>query len=168
MTTIPRIQQSIFPDYPREQPAIDKEGNFNMLVDLGLGSLFQALQDNFKNEGILFPPLSASDMTALQGLYASYIGGPYSTLVNNIKDISGQTVFDKDTYTTNQFVIAQDNTGTVTMAQWVPVSVMLTHAGNPNGAVAGVLNWLCYDTAGMALYICTTAGSAAAAVWTPV
>ena len=41
--------QSIFPDLPREIPAVDKEGNLSPLWSLGLSSLFQALQDNFKN-----------------------------------------------------------------------------------------------------------------------
>lgn len=51
--------------------------------------------------------------------------------------------------------------------------MMLTYAGNPNGHVGGALNWLCYDSVGNALYICTTAGSANGtpspqAVWTGI
>jgi hypothetical protein len=55
----------------------------------------------------------------------------------------------------------------VTLAEWVPLSVLLTNIRNPNyiagppiiPAVAGVLNWLCYDITDKQLYICTTAGS---------
>lgn len=166
MTTEIRKMQSIFPDVPRESPVVDKNGDFAPLWSLGFGALFQALQENFKNEGIVFPPLTAANMTTIQNLYASYIAGPYTTLTLNLPDISGQTVYDSTTQITNQFVIAQDNSGNVTLAQWVPLSVMLTYAGDPNTNVAGVLNWLCYDTSGMTLYICTVSGSASAATWT--
>lgn len=159
------IHQSIFPDYPRENPAVDKDGNFLPLVDLGFGSLFQALQANFKNEGIVFPPLSAANMTMIQNLYASYIGGAYNTMTLVLPDISGQTVYDLTTQITNQFVIAQDNSGNITLAEWVPLAVMLTHAGAPNGSVAGVLNWLCLNTLGPTLYVCTASGSTTTATW---
>ena len=51
--------------------------------------------------------------------------------------------------------------------------MMTTFAGNPNGNVGGGLNYLCYDTVGNALYICTVAGSANGtpapqAVWTGI
>lgn len=159
------ILQSIFPDYPRETPVLDKDGNFRSLWDLGFSSLFQALQTNFKNEGIVFPPLTASNMAIIQGLYTAYIGGSYNTLTMALPDISGQTVFDSTTRITNQFVIAQDNSGNVTLAEWVPMAFMLTYGGNPNGAVAGVLNWLCLDTAGPTLYVCTASGSTTTATW---
>ena len=170
MTTQTPKPQSIFPDLPRQLPVINEQGDFNSLWSLGFSSLFQALQRNFKNEGIVIPPLTASQMATIQALYTSYIGGTYNTLTQNLPDISGQTVFDKDTYTTNQFVIAVDSASppNVTLAQWIPLSVMLTNAGNPNGAVAGVLNWLCYDVTNKVLYICTTAGAIGTAVWTTV
>lgn len=165
MTTERSINQSIFPDLPRENPAVDKNGNFMALWDLGFSALFQALQDNFKNEGIIFPSLSAANMTTIQNLYTSYIGGSYNTLTQNLPDISGQTVFDSTTYISNQFVISKDGGGTVLLANWVPFSMMLTHAGNPNGSVAGVLNWLCLDTTGPTLYVCTASGSTTTATW---
>lgn len=165
MATEQPILQSIFPDLPRESPAVDREGNFMPLWDLGLSALFQALQDNYKNEGIVFPPLSAANMTTIQNLYSSYIGGPYNTLTLALPDISGQTVYDSTTQITNQFVIAQDNSGNVTLAEWVPMAFMLTNAGDPNGTVAGVLNWLCLDTTGPTLYVCTASGSTVTATW---
>lgn len=161
------MSNSIFPDLPRETPAVDKEGNFSFLWSLGMASLFQALQKNFKNEGIMFPPLTDTQMTSIQNLYASFVGGSYQTMLQSLPDISGQTVFDSTTSIPNQFVIAKQS-DTVILANWVPFSMMLTHSGNPNGSVAGVLNWFCYDTSGHVLYACTTTGNAASAVWTAV
>lgn len=171
MTTQSLKAQSIFPDLPRQVPVVDnKSGDFSSLWSLGFSSLFQALQNNWKNEGILFPPLKATDMVSIQALYASYVGGTYNALTKVLPDISGQTVFDKTTYITNQFVIAVDGATppNVTLAEWVPLSVMLTNSGDPNGAVAGVLNWMCYDVTNKILYICTTAGAVGTAVWTTV
>lgn len=165
MATEQPILQAIFPDLPRESPVLDENGNFMPLWDLGLSALFQALQANFKNEGFLIPPLSASNMSTIQALYATYIGNSYNAMTLNLPDISGQTVYDSTTQITNQFVIAQNNSGNVTLAQWVPMAFMLTNAGNPNGSVAGVLNWLCLDTTGPTLYVCTASGSAATATW---
>jgi len=159
MAVVPKNSQSIFPDYPRDTPTVDKDGTFNAVVDLGFGSLFQALQDNFKNEGIMIPSLSAVDMAAIQSLYAGYIDGTYEALALAIKDISGQTVFDKDTYITNQFVIAVDTNGIVLLAEWVPLAMQLTSVGDPNVATAGVINWLCLDTTGPTLYACTVTGN---------
>jgi hypothetical protein len=48
----------------------------------------------------------------------------------------------------------------------VQSNVILFNAGNPNGLVAGTLYQLCWDTVNNILYICTTAGNAATAVWT--
>ena len=51
---------------------------------------------------------------------------------------------------------------------------MKVNAGSPNGSVAGSAGSgtippdLCYDTTGNALYVCTTSGNAAGAVWTQV
>jgi len=162
--------QQIFPDLPREVPVLDKTGDFSALWSLGFSSLFQALQQNFSNEGILFPPLNAIQIAYIQSLYAPYVGGTYNDLITNLPDISGQTAYNTTTSFTNQFVIAQDGSTppNVTLAEWVPLSVLLTNAGTPDLVLAGVLNWLCYDTVGMALYICTTAGAAGTARWTSI
>ena len=94
--------QSIFPDLPREIPVIGKDGDFSPLWSLGLSALFQALQENFKNEGILFPRLTAQNIADIQSIYTPYIGSP---LPQNIPDISGQTVFDTTNRVSKQFVI---------------------------------------------------------------
>ena len=43
---------------------------------------------------------------------------------------------------------------------------LVTNAGNPNGAVEGVLNELCVDTIYNVTYLCTTPGTSVTAVWT--
>jgi hypothetical protein len=165
MATEQPILQAIFPDLPRESPVLNEKGDFMPLWDLGLSSLFQALQANFKNEGFLLPPLSAANMSTIQDLYQTYIGGSYNSMTLALPDISGQTVYDSTTQITNQFIISQDNSGNITLAQWVPLAVMLTNTGSPSGAVAGVLNWLCLDTTGPTLYVCTASGSKSTATW---
>jgi hypothetical protein len=112
-----RNLQSIFPDLPREVPVIDKDGNFNSLWSLGMSSLFQALQENFKNEGIIFPGLSAQNIADIQAIYTPLIGAP---LPQNVPDISGQTVFDTTNRVSKQFVITYDGAvpPNITDARW--------------------------------------------------
>jgi hypothetical protein len=45
------------------------------------------------------------------------------------------------------------------------IGFIVDNAGNPNGAVAGSLNQLCWDSTNHILYICTNPGNAATAVW---
>ena len=105
MSTQQPILQAIFPDLPRETPVLDKEGDFSPLWSLGLSALFQALQENFKNEGIIFPRLSAANIATIQAIYTPLIGSP---LPQNFPDISGQTVFDTTNRVSKQFVITYD------------------------------------------------------------
>lgn len=117
----PNNPQSIFPDLPRESPAINENNDFSPLWSLGLSSLFQALQKNFKNEGIIFPNLSAANIASIQALYTPFIGSP---LPSNLPDISGQTVFDSTNRVSKQFVITYDgatppNIVTATWRQFV-------------------------------------------------
>ena len=121
MMATPNNPQSIFPDLPREVPVINKDGDFSPLWSLGLSSLFHALQTNFKNEGIVFPNLSATNIASIQALYTPFIGSP---LPNNLPDISGQTVFDTTNRVSKQFVITYDgatppNIVTATWRQFV-------------------------------------------------
>lgn len=174
MTIQNKILQSIFPDYPPDPKVVDKEGELTEQWQLGLSSLFQALQKNYKNEGIVFPPLTQDQLNAIQALYAPYIGlplpqdTPSTSGQLNLPDISGQTVFDSTNRIPKQFIITFDSSSppNVLSAQWLILNVMQLHAGNPNGAVAGVLNWFCFDTVGHILYICTASGSTTTAVWT--
>jgi hypothetical protein len=47
-------------------------------------------------------------------------------------------------------------------------SIMFSHAGNPNTFLSGEIYQLCYDLTNNDLYVCTTSGDAASAVWTLV
>lgn len=167
MATQGKQQQSIFPDYPRDMPAVDKDGNFNAVLDWGLGALFQALQDNFKDEGIVFPPLNSTQIATIEAIYTPLIGAP---LPQNIPDISGQTIFDSTNRIPKQFIITYDvaTPPNILSASWLIMNVMRLNAGNPNGSVAGVLNWFCYDITNKVLYICTASGSMVTTVWTAI
>lgn len=162
-----RGRQPIFPDIPRESPAVDKNGNFTNLWSLGLGSLFQALQDNYKDEGILFPSLTGTEIATIESIYTPLIGSP---LPSNTPDISGQTVFDTTNRVPKQFIILYDGASppNILSASWLMINVMTFYTANPNGFVAASLGWLCYDTTNNILYICTTSGSAMTAVWTAI
>lgn len=91
MATQPLQPSTLFPDVPRESPAVDKNGNFGQLWELSFGQLFQALQTNFKNEGILIPKLTATQIAQIQAIYTPYIT---FALPQPIPDITGQMVFD--------------------------------------------------------------------------
>ena len=154
-----RQPQSIFPDYPRERPIVDKTGNLSDLWDLGLSSLFQAL-------------LNSDQIATIQSIYTPLIGFP---LPQNIPDISGKTIFDETNRIPKQFIITYDSStpANISTAQWVQLSVLLTSLGNPNGLVGGALNFMCYDITDKSLWICTVAGSANGtpspqAVWTSI
>ena len=45
---------------------------------------------------------------------------------------------------------------------------ILHNAGNPNGAVAGSVYQLCWDTTNSIMYVCTTSGTSSSAVWTDI
>lgn len=122
MTTQSKLPQSIFPDYPREQPMVNKDGFTNPLWSLSLSALFQALQVNFKNEGILLPLLTATQITSIQNIYTPLIGAP---LPQNIPDISGQTIFDSTNRVPKVFIITYDGATppNITAASWKTYTV---------------------------------------------
>lgn len=114
--------QSIFPDCPRQIPVVDTtNGYLTPFWDLALASVFQALQVNFKNEGILIPKLNIDQITTIQNIYVPYIGGP---MPYEIQDITGQMVFDITNKLCKQFVIVFDTPATpdtnpnIISAQW--------------------------------------------------
>src|SRR5690242_15054275 len=100
MTTQKGKPQSIFPDFPRENPTVDTDGNLTQFWSLSLSSLYQALQKNFSNEGLRFPPLNSTDMATIAALYAPYINmplpqdDPSNGTQNTLPDISGASVFN--------------------------------------------------------------------------
>jgi hypothetical protein len=162
-----RKPQSLFPTIPNERPVIDESRNFTPGWQLGFTLLFQTLNSNFKNEGIIFPNLDDNSIQFIKSLYQSYIGGTYNNLTTKLPDISGQTVFDTTNRYSKQFVIATDGASPpiVILAEWVPIGVMKQGSGNPNGLQAGLISWQYYDIIGQNLYICTQPGSTSTAVW---
>lgn len=159
--------QSIFPDLPRDM-SVGKDGKLNDLLQLGLASAFQALQQNFSNEGILFPPLTQDEQNAILSIYTPYIG---KSLPITLPDVSGKTIFDSTNRVPKQFIMIFDYTkdpAILISAQWMMLNVMTFNAGDPNHVLSGAANWFCYDTAGHVLYSCTTSGDAASAIWTAV
>lgn len=47
-------------------------------------------------------------------------------------------------------------------------NTILHNAGNPNGAVAGNIYQLCWDTTDSIMFVCVTSGTATSAVWTDI
>jgi len=111
------IPQSIFPDLPRETPAIDKNGNFSMLWSLGFSSLFQALQANYKNEGIIIPSLTQSQADTIRNQYVPYIGNP---LPPGVINITGQMILNTSFPGPQIFIISFDGATppNVTAVKW--------------------------------------------------
>jgi hypothetical protein len=58
-------QQSLFPDLPREQPLVGKDGLINPYWALFFDNLVLALQNNFNPEGILVPMQTAANIVLL-------------------------------------------------------------------------------------------------------
>ena len=112
--------QSIFPDLPRESPSVNKEGDFSPLWSLGFASLFQALQKNFKNEGILFPTLTTTQATKIANLYTQYYTPTPVPLPPGIPDISGQTIYNSTILAPQIFIISYDGSvpPNITGARW--------------------------------------------------
>jgi hypothetical protein len=112
-----RLQQSIFPDYPREREIADKNGMISNSYYLFLSALTQALQLNFKNTGIQLPLLNSTQIAEIQAIYTPLIGAP---LPLGIPDISGQTIFDSTNRVPKVFIITYDGATppNILTAQW--------------------------------------------------
>lgn len=136
---------AIFPDLPGEDAAVEKDGRVTSGWSFFFQHLVMALQTNLKPEGFVLPPLSAANIALLTG-----DGSAHNILYDS---------------TNNAF---NGNVEAGGAQVWIPFAMITNYAGDPNGNVAGSLYWFCWDTSGMALYICTTAGDAAGAAWTAV
>jgi len=111
MTTQTKIPQSLFPDIPRGQKAVDDEGNFTQPWMLGLSSLYQGLQKNFSNEGLRLPLLTATELATIQAIYTPLIGSPLpqqTGVQSFIPDISGAMIFDSTNRVPKVFIITFD------------------------------------------------------------
>jgi hypothetical protein len=138
-------QLAIFPDWLRSGRFVDDKGNLTPQAQLFFELLTNALQTNYKPEGIVVPPQTASNiamLTAEQSLTNIIYDSTNNLFNGNLQSPSGQV--------------------------WLPFAMITSYAGNPNGHVAGQLLWFCWDSSGQNLYICTTAGTTGSAVWTGV
>lgn len=124
MTTQTKIQQELFPDIPRDPQAVDENGRLTQLWSLGLSNIFQALQANFKREGIMIPPLTQDQVDSIEDLYTPYIGVNYNEMLKVLPDISGQTIYDSTNSVPKIFVITKDGSNIVTAASWKTFTIV--------------------------------------------
>jgi len=80
-------QQAIFPDLPRDDQLVDKDGEITSAWKLYFQQLTMALQTNFKPEGIVVPPQDASNIALLGDISASIGNIIYDTTNNEFKGI---------------------------------------------------------------------------------
>jgi hypothetical protein len=78
-----RKQQAIFPDLPRDNKMVDKDGYVTSPWQLYFQQLTMALQTNYKPEGIVVPPLSAANIADL-GNVDGAIGNILYDSTNNL------------------------------------------------------------------------------------
>lgn len=144
---------AIFPDLPRQTPVTAEDGTMHSLWVLYFDQLTNALQTNFKPEGIAVPQQTAANISNLTSS-----GGDANIKTGSDANI----IYDS----TNNAINARIKNTTTSAWSWVQLVTIIDNAGNPNGVVAGNLNQLCLDTTNKILYVCTTAGDATSTVWT--
>lgn len=120
MTIPTKNPPTIFPDLPRESPLVDKDGQISHLWGLGFATLFQQLQQNFGNEGILFPSLTTTQANQIAANYTQYYTPINVPLPPGIRNISGQTIFNVTISAPQIFIISFDGASppNVTGARW--------------------------------------------------
>lgn len=105
MTILDPQPSTLFPDLPRAAKIADKDGNINPDWSAGLAAIFQSLQKSFSNEGFKIPPLTDTQIAAIQSIYTPLIGGP---LPFNVPDISGAMIFDSTNRVPKMYIITYD------------------------------------------------------------
>lgn len=120
MTIPTKNPPTIFPDLPRESPLVDKDGQISHLWGLGFATLFQQLQQNFGNEGILFPSLTTTQANQIAANYTQYYTPINVPLPPGTRNISGQTIFNVTISAPQIFIISFDGASppNVTGARW--------------------------------------------------
>lgn len=127
MTRQTKLNQSIFPDFPRGSPVVDKDGKFSANWHLALSSLFQALQKNFSNEGFIFPPLNEDDQNTILSIYTKLIGKTLQSTSPATPNISGKMIYGIPPLPTTmpapkmfiiEFAKPEDATSTILSASW--------------------------------------------------
>lgn len=80
-------QQAIFPDLPRSDQIVDRNGNITSDWKLYFQQLTMALQTNFKPEGIVVPPKIASEIASLGDVSEAIGNIIYDSTNNQFKGI---------------------------------------------------------------------------------
>lgn len=118
MTIERKLAQELFPDLPRSPNVIGGDGNMDPLWALGLSNIFQALQKNFKREGVMLPPLTIDQINTIEGRYTPFIGQSYNTMLQTLPDITGATILDSTNKVPKVFIITVDGSGIILTAAW--------------------------------------------------
>lgn len=87
MTTQTNKQQAIFPDLPRDDKVVDKDGYMTSPWKLYFQQLTMALQTNYKPEGLVIPPKLASEIADLGDVSESIGNIIYDSTNNQFKGI---------------------------------------------------------------------------------
>jgi len=82
MTTQVKKPTALFPDLPRGVPFVDKNGYLTEQGQLFFDQLILTLQTNFKPEGFVIPPETASNIALLTGT----VQNPQSSYNNIVYD----------------------------------------------------------------------------------
>lgn len=114
MTTTAKKANAIIPNYPRGTQVVTQDGRFTPAWHQTFGSLFQALQRNWKSEGFQMPTLNQDDINRIQASYVPFIG---TSLPQTVPNISGQIVYDTTNNVPKVFVITFAGNNVLT-ASW--------------------------------------------------
>lgn len=113
MTTQTQKPITIFPDLPRQAKVLDPDGTWSQIHQSFFDQVVNQLQQHFKNEGFLFPPLTASDLATILAPYTALTGQPLpqnqpGNAQQFLPDLSGQMVFDSTNRVPKMFIITYD------------------------------------------------------------
>lgn len=110
MTNQTQKPVALFPDCPREDKLVDEDKNATQPWRFFFDQLVNALQQNFNNERLMFPPLTAAEIATIQAVYTPLIGNPLPQETGGkfVPDISGGAVFDTTNRVPKMFIITYD------------------------------------------------------------
>ena len=114
--------QAIFPDCPRDAMAVNKDGSFSHGWLIGLQQLFQTLQINYTAQGIMLPPLNATQIQAVSDYYNVTLNVVGKPLPVGVPDITGATIIDITNRVPKVFIITY-NGANVSTAGWKTYTV---------------------------------------------
>lgn len=99
------ILANYIPDLPRNM-SVEKTGELNFDLQLGLSQLYQALQQLVTNQGIQPPRLTSAQQSNIATFYQSFIG---KMLPQNVPNIAGIIATDASTSGPIVFIMTFDS-----------------------------------------------------------